>query len=498
MSEVHAPADGPIVGVALEDTAEQVTATVGRLREHQQQWETLGVAGRIRWLRAYRDWLLDNEDRIARQLQAETGKVWAEATVEVPYAIEVINFYAAHAARFLAERTPRPHGPLAWNKHHRQIHRPYAVVGVIVAWNFPLALAMMDAVPALLAGASVAVKPSELTPLATATAIAGWREIGAPDVFTCLDGAGATGSALVDGVDFVQFTGSTATGRAVARRAGDRLIPCSLELGGKDAMVVLDDADLGRAAAGAVWGAMFNSGQTCVSVERVYVEAGVYDEFVRRVVERVKALRQGTPGPDYDTDVGAMASEDQLGVVERHVQDALARGATALTGGARVTGRLLFEPTVLVDVDHSMACMTEETFGPTLPIMKVDDVDEAVALANDSRYGLSASVWTRDRRRGEAIARRLDVGTVNINDVITNVAALQVPHAGWKGSGMGARNGGAYGIRKYCRQQAILANRVELRSELQWYPYGPMRSAVVRRVLRAVGARGLRRVRTHV
>ena len=281
-----------------------------------------------------------------------------------------------------------------------------------------------------------------------------------------------TGAALVDEADYIQFTGSTGSGRRIAQRAADRLIPYSLELGGKDAMIVLADADLARAANAAVWGAMFNSGQTCTSVERVYVEEPAYDEFVELVVERVQRLRQGAPGKGYDADIGALSGEAQLAVVERHVSEALAKGARALVGGKRadIPGAF-FEPTVLVDVDQSMRCMRDETFGPTLPVMKVHDVDEAIRLANESSFGLSATVWTRDRAHGEQIARRLEVGAVNVNDMFANLFALPIPQGGWKQSGVGARLGGAHGVRKYCRPQAITTARLTPTSELLWYPY---------------------------
>ncbi|GAA5121722.1 aldehyde dehydrogenase family protein [Haloechinothrix salitolerans] len=494
--EVRSPADGSVVGVVKDQRPDEVAETVNQLREHQTSWEGGGFAERARWLRRYRDWLLDNEDTIARILQSETGKPWAEATMEVPYAADVINYYAKHGERFLTDETPKAHGPMTLTKRQRAVHRPYPVVGVITPWNFPVALSLMDAIPALLAGAAVVVKPSEFTPLATSTAIAGWAESGAPPVLTCLTGYGDTGAALVDTVDYVQFTGSTRTGTAIATRAAERLIPYGLELGGKDPMLVLSDADLDRAANAAVWGGICNSGQMCTSVERIYVEAPVYEDFVNRVVERVRELRQGTDGADTDGfryDVGALANQAQVEIVRRHVDEAIAAGAKALIGGKATGTGTFFEPTVLVDVDHSMACMREETFGPTLPIMKVTDADEAVRLANDTPYGLSATVFSRDTERGERIARRLEAGAVNVNDVFTNLFALPLPMAGWKQSGMGARNGGPHGIRKYCRTQAIVSSRVAPRAEPMWYPYRPLRGNLLRRVTRFVMARDLKR-----
>lgn len=494
--EIRSPADGSVVGVVSDQQPSEVTEAVERLREQQTSWEDIGFAERARRLRRYRDWLLDNEDQLARILQSETGKPWAEATIEVPYAADVINYYSKHGQRFLTEETPRAHGPMTLTKRQRAVHRPYPVVGVITPWNFPVALSLMDAIPALLAGAAVVVKPSEFTPLAISAALAGWAEIGAPPVLTCLTGAGATGAALVDDVDYVQFTGSTRTGTAIATRAAERLIPCGLELGGKDPMLVLSDADLDRAANAAVWGGICNSGQMCTSVERIYVEAPVYEDFVNRVVERVRELRQGidgTAGAGFTVDVGALANRAQAEIVRRHVDEAIQAGAKALVGGKPAGTGTFFEPTVLVDVDHTMACMREETFGPTLPIMKVADADEAVRLANDTPYGLSATVFTRDTEHGERIARRLEAGAVNVNDVFTNLFALPLPMAGWKQSGIGARNGGAHGIRKYCRTQAIVSSRVAPRAEPMWYPYRPLRGKLVRRLTRFVMARDLRR-----
>jgi acyl-CoA reductase-like NAD-dependent aldehyde dehydrogenase len=259
-------------------------------------------------------------------------------------------------------------------------------------------------------------------------------------------------------------------------------------------MIVLADADLGRAAGAAVWGAMFIAGQACISVERVYVEDAVHDAFVREVVSRVAALRQGPEQERFGVDVGAMANESQLAIVERHVADALAKGARTMTGGRRRPGGgIFYEPTVLVDVDHSMDCILSETFGPTLPIVRVPDADEAVRLANDSTYGLSASVFTRDLRRAEEIAARLEAGAVNINNVIVNGFQFPLPMGGWKESGIGARAGGAHGVHKFCREQAVVSDRVEPRAELGWYPYTPLKGAIQYRAMRLLGGRDWRR-----
>jgi acyl-CoA reductase-like NAD-dependent aldehyde dehydrogenase len=319
------------------------------------------------------------------------------------------------------------------------------------------------------------------------------RECGLPDgVFQVATGDGSTGAALIDQVDCIMFTGSSATGKKVMKAAADRLIPCYLELGGKDPMIVCADADLDRAANAAAFYSMNNAGQVCISVERCYVEAPVYDEFVQKVTEQVSKLRQGTPGAMGSVDVGALTFPPQLDIIEDHVEDALAKGAKVLVGGRaqREPGRF-FEPTVLVDVDHSMKIMREETFGPTLPIMKVADTEEAIRLANDSPYGLQASVWTRDTARGEALARRMEAGAVCVNDAQINYAALNLPMGGWKSSGLGTRHGAA-GIRKYTRVQSLLVTKLAPKRDIHMFPYTKGRSRALRRFYKFLYGRGKR------
>lgn len=479
---IRNPLDGSVSGEVTDNTVADVAATVRRLRENQPEWEALGPKGRAVWLRHLRDWLLDHADELAGVIASETGKVPAEAGIEAPMVCDMINYWSGNAERFLADEQPFFPSPIGVAKKLTQAWRPHPVVGVITPWNVPLLMPGMDAVPALLAGAAVIVKPSEVTPLSALQLQRGWQDIGAPDVFAVVTGTGGAGAAVVEHVDFVQFTGSTRTGRAIAAAAARRLIPYSLELGGKDAAIVLADADLDRAVNGVAWGGLANAGQLCVSTERVYVEAPVYDEFVHRLTAKVESLTT--------SDIGAMATDDQMRIVERHIDGAVAAGAKVLTGG-KPTGRgTCFQPTVLVDVDHSMACMREETFGPTIPVMKVADADEAVRLANDSDYGLSAVVWTRDRGRARDIARQLQVGTVNVNDSMPNLFAYAIAMGGWKESGVGTRLGGAGGIRKYCRPQAITEPRLPtLGNEVVWFPYSPGRVRITRAVFRALASR---------
>ena len=288
------------------------------------------------------------------------------------------------------------------------------------------------------------------------------------------------------------FTGSTKTGKKVMERAAKTLTPVGLELGGKDPMIVLADADVDRAANAAAYYSMNNGGQVCISVERVYVEAPVYDEFVRKVTDKVKALRQGRSSGPGSVDVGAVTFPPQLDIVEAHVTDAVAKGARVLTGGRAAPGPgMFYEPTVLVDVDHTMSCMTEETFGPTLPIMKVADADEALRLANDSPYGLQASVWTKDLRRGEQLARRVEAGAVCVNDAQVNYTALELPMGGWKSSGLGTRHG-AGGIRKYTKQQTILVTRFAGKRDPHMFPYSKRMTKLIGGLTRLLYGRGKR------
>jgi betaine-aldehyde dehydrogenase len=492
--DVHRPVDGSTIRSIPVDPPERVAEVVARARASQAEWESIGIPGRRRWVERLRDWMIDNEARLADVMQEETGKVRAEAEQEAPFLCGSINYYSEHATEFLAEESPTPHILPLRVKRLRIVYRPYPVVGVISPWNFPLILSFDDAIPALLAGCAVVIKPSEFTPLSTMEVVRGWKEeIGGPDILDVVNGIGETGGALVDEVDFVQFTGSDRTGKVVMKRAADTLTPVSLELGGKDPLIVLGDADLERAVNATATGGLANSGQICISVERVYVEEPVYDEFVSRLAEQVRGLRQGRDDRAYGADIGAMATPAQADVVADHVEDARSKGARVLTGGKRKDGPGdWYEPTVIVDVDHSMKVMTDETFGPVIPVMKVRDREEAVRMANDSRYGLSASVFAGTAAEGEAIARRIEAGAVNVNDVMTTYFAMGVPMGGWKDSGIGFRHA-SYGIKKFVRPESIVIPRVKQgKRDPLWFPYTSMRRKLVNRVNRLINARGLR------
>jgi betaine-aldehyde dehydrogenase len=491
--EVRKPADGSVLTTLPVDGPERVREVVARVRGNQPEWEALGNKGRRRWLGELRDWLLDHQEEIADTMQAETGKVRAEAASEVPYIADLINFYGGKAERMIGEERVSAHSPLMKVKKLRVQYRPYPVVGVISPWNFPLILSLGDAIPALQAGAAVVIKPSEVTPLGLAEIVEAWkREIGGPDVFDVVNGMGETGSALVDEVDFVQFTGSDRTAKKVLARAAETLTPVSAELGGKDPMIVLRSADLETAVNAAAWGSFANSGQVCLSVERIYVEEPIYDQFVKRLAEEVGKLNQGSDGREYGKDIGAMTFPPQTEIVERHVADARDKGAAVLTGGERLQqDGDWYPPTLIADVDHSMEVMRDESFGPVVGVMKVRDADEAVRLANDTRYGLAASVFGR-KGEAEAVARRLEVGTANVNDVLVGFLASDVPMGGWKDSGIGFRHG-EYGIKKFVRPESLVISRFTRKRQPLHFPYTKKRREQIRSMVNFFNARDWRR-----
>ncbi|CAN5531849.1 aldehyde dehydrogenase family protein [soil metagenome] len=490
---VENPATGDVVGRVPSLSPDQVTEVVARARAAQPGWEALGFEGRGRILRRAQKWVTDNEKRIVETIVSETGKTYEDAQLaEVSYAANGFGFWAEHAPEFLADEKIKASSFLVKGRKLLVRYAPAGVVGVIGPWNFPLTNSFGDCIPALAAGNAVVLKPAQITPLTSLLMAECMEECGAPeDVFGVVTGKGSVlGPALIDAVDVVMFTGSTETGKRVMAQAAETITPVYLEMGGKDPMIVLSDADVERAANAAAYYSMNNTGQVCISVERVYVEEPVYDEFVGMVVEKVRKIRQGVPGKPGKVDMGSLTYPPQVDVVEEHVSDAVQKGAKILTGGRRGPGDgLFFEPTVLVDVDHSMKAMTEETFGPTLPIMKVRDSEEALRLANDSPFGLQASVWTKDLARGEALARRVEAGAVCVNDAQINYAALELPMGGWKLSGMGSRHG-ATGIRKYTRQQAILVTRLALKKDIHMFPYRKLKTKLLGRLFKTLYGRG--------
>ena len=489
---VENPATGETIAHVPNRSAEEVAELAARARRAQPGWEALGFDGRAAVMKELRRWIVQNRDRLIQTIVDETGKAREDAQVsEIFIVADSLKFWTKRGPKFLADERVRANSIFTFGKKLYVRYQPYGLIGVVGPWNYPLSNSFGDAIPALVAGNSVLLKPSEVTPLTSLLMEEGMRAAGAPDdVFLVATGDGATGAAVVDQADMVMFTGSTKTGRKVMQKAAETLTPVSLELGGKDPMIVLRDANLERAANAAVWNGFANGGQICISVERVYVEEPVYDEFVNKVVEKTKALRQGRPGAPGSVDVGAVTFPPQADIIEAHVKDAVDKGARVLVGGKRGAGPgRFFEPTVLVDVDHSMQCMTEETFGPTLPIMKVSDAEEAVRLANDTRYGLNSSVWTGDLARGEELANRIDAGSTCVNDANTNYAAQELPFGGWKESGVGVRHG-PQGIRKYTKGHSVLVTRFGPNKEIHMFPYSRRTSKLLDFALRLMHGRG--------
>lgn len=449
----------------LTTAEEPVPAIVARGRAAFGWWSRTSTAERARLLLGARRTLLDRMDEVVQTMVGETGKLRAEAVVnEIFVACEQIGWNARHGPRVLAPKRVPP-GVMVHKRAERRLE-PLGVVAVISPWNYPLVLSVGPVSAAVMAGNTVVLKPSELTP-ATGSLVAELFAGLGDDVVQVVTGAGDVGEALVRAeVDKVCFTGSVPTGTAVMRAAAERRIPVVLELGGKDPMIVCADADLDRAAAGAVWGAFTNCGQTCIGTERVYVVEDVYDRFVDKVLELTRRLRQEPGG-----DVGAMIHERQVQVSEAHVADALAKGAKVAAGGQRtdVGGRPAFAPTVLLDVDHTMDAMRDETFGPLLPVMRVADAAEALALANESPFGLGASVFARDPGVIEQLVDGLEAGNVWVNDVMVGFAVPGLPFGGVKSSGLGVTHG-AEGLREFTRVKAVVRDRAGLRREPMWLP----------------------------
>jgi acyl-CoA reductase-like NAD-dependent aldehyde dehydrogenase len=447
------PATGEQFGAVATTTTAEAQAAIRELRAAFPAWSAMRLGERVRVLRELQRVLIDATDEITAVISQDTGKPRQDALLEALVTVDMLDNACRHAASWL--RRERVSSGLYLFKQFFVERRPFGVAAVITPWNYPYALCLPPAVEALLAGNTVALKPSEVAPatgvlvqqlLARVPALAPYVRV--------LHGGADVGAALVAAPpDFIFVTGSTATGKKVMRAAAEHLTPLTVELGGKDAMVVLADADVAAAAEWGAWGAFFNAGQTCMSVERVYVADAIYEQFVSAAVKAANALRQGSsPQIEAPFQVGPLTYARQLAVVQAHVADAVAKGARALTGGK--SHELFYEPTVLVDVTHDMLIMQEETFGPIMPIMRFADEAEAIRLANDSVFGLSASVWSRDAGHAEAVARQMETGSVIINDTIAHFGVPQLPFGGRKDSGFG-RTHGREGLRQFTQPFAL-------------------------------------------
>ncbi len=485
---------GAVLGELPIADEDAVRAAVAAARAAQPFWAALSFRQRGRYLLRFRDIMLERSDKLARVISQEVGKPRMESMLtEILAAADIINYYVKNAEKMLADEPV----PLHLLKHRKSYlhYEPYGVIGIISPWNFPFVISLSEVVTALIAGNAVVLKPSELTPMCGQAVADMLNEAGLPkNVFQIVHGYGDTGAALVRSrVDKICFTGGGTTARHIMHAAADNLTPVVFELGGKDPMIVCADADVERAAQAAVWGAFANCGQVCASVERVYVHKDISDAFIKRVVELTKKLRVGVAADGEDVDVGSMIDERQVQVVERQVSDAVEKGATILCGGKRpahLSGPF-YEPTVLTNVNHGMLVMREETFGPLLPIMVVESDEEAVRLANESIYGLDAYVFSQNRAYADRIARRIEAGTVMINDVISSYSVPETPWGGVKQSGFGRVHGGALGLKEFCQVRHVMGERVRLpmKKELWWYPYRQSLMPVLRRVLKLLFGR---------
>lgn len=481
----------PLGEVELHNAAD-VSHAVELARKAQPEWSEIGFEQRARFVRRAVRTLIDQQDEFADVIARDTGKPRLDVLAsEILASCDAMTYYAKRARRILASRTVPLH--LLKTKRLKIVYRPMGVVGVITPWNFPFILALNPTVQALMAGNTVVLKPSEVTPFAGGLVGKLFEAARLPEgVLQVLTGDGETGQALVDSnADKIAFTGSVETGRKIAEACGRQLKPCTLELGGKDPMIVCADADLERAANGAVYGAFANAGQVCMSTERVYVVDSVADDFIARVVEKTAALRQGAEG---EFEIGSMIWPPQLEVIERHVAEALERGAVLLAGGRRNPdcAGYFYEPTVLTDVLQDMTIMREETFGPIMPIMRVRDEQEALSLANDSRYGLNANIWTKSRHHGLELAKKVESGCVVVNDCMVNYGATESPFGGVKDSGIGRVNGDT-GLRSYCHTQSIVIDRFGGRSEAMWFPYSLRKLKLIQRMMRVLWGTSLGR-----
>jgi len=471
------PATGELLGRSPLDTVEDVLAKIARARIAQSLWAETPIRRRAQAMLRVRDYVAAHADELSETISRDNGKTRMDAiSTEVLPAAIAASYYAKHARRFLRTRLLRPATLVMANKRSRVRRVAWGVVGIIAPWNYPFGIPFSEVVMALLAGNAVILKVASQTQMVGRALEQCIAAAGLPaDVFSYvnLPGQLAGTTLLESGINKIFFTGSTAVGKQLMVKAAETLTPLCLELGGNDAMLVCPDADVPRAVAGAVWAGLSNCGQSCAGVERVYVHAQVHDAFLALLGKRVAALRVG-PDRDYDVDLGAMTTQSQMETVRRHVQDALDRGATMFARSqcpAEGAGNFL-PAMVLANVDHSMLVMREETFGPVLAVMRTDSMDQAVALANDSVYGLSGSVWSRDRKAARRLAERLHAGAVMINDHLMSHGLAETPWGGFKQSSVG-RSHGEIGFAEMTQPQCIIDDLLPgVRKNLWWHPHG--------------------------
>jgi acyl-CoA reductase-like NAD-dependent aldehyde dehydrogenase len=453
-------------------TPEEVRAAVARARAAFGPWRATPLKERLRLLSKLKEVIRVHGETYAQRISEDTGKPLVDSLMTELMSLPLfLDHYRGTAAKTL-ERRKVPTPILFFGKKSYLQYDPMGVIGIISPWNFPFQLSMVPTLSALIAGNTVVLKPSEVTPITGEVVEEVFRRIGLPrGVVEVVQGDGSTGAALVEAdIDKVFFTGSVATGRKVMAAAAKKPIPVELELGGKDAMIVLEDANLERAARAAVWGGLINAGQMCISVERILVVDAVHDRFVALLQREVERVKVG--GPEEHADMGPLTFPEQIETVERHVKQALAAGAKVLFGGERVDrpGQF-FAPTLLTEVEEGMEIYDEETFGPVLPVVRVRDAEHALELANRHQYGLTGSVWTADVDRGLDLAGRMECGQVMVNELVTVVGNPALPFGGVKNSGFG-RYHGPEGLLSFCHQKAIMVDAGKNPTEPFWFPYG--------------------------
>ncbi|HOO56642.1 MAG TPA: aldehyde dehydrogenase family protein [bacterium] len=474
---------------------EELKGIVDKAREAQAGWSGLGMKKRLDYLSKVNRYIIDNVDEITRVITIDNGKTLLEAlNTELYPVMDALNFVASDAGTlFRPEKLSNPIFPIA-RIESENIVQPLGVVGMISPWNFPFAIPVTGIIFAVAMGNTVVLKPSEFTPLVGDLIKRIFSEAGFPQsVVSVVQGAGTIlGDPLLEtGLDKVVFTGSVPVGRHLMRKAAENLTPITLELGGKDPFIVLEDADIERASSAAVWGSFVNAGQVCASVERVYVHENIYEKFIDSVLKKTGGIKVGN-GLDSKTDMGPMINERRLAQVEDHVQDAVDNGARVIAGGRRVKGLpgWFFEPTVIVDVDGGMKCVREETFGPTMPVMTFSDEDEVIAMANDSDYGLLSSVWTSDIDRARKLSERIEAGTVVINNCLLTYGFAQVPWGGVKNSGIGVTHS-MHGLMEFVRVKNITTQKRMLKEDLWWYPYSQNKYDAMKAGLKSLYCDGL-------
>ncbi len=465
------PVTGKLMGEFEICGEQEVKQSVARARRAFEKWVDSGLDARLAAMQRVKQVILKHAEDYARRISDDTGKPMVDSLITELFSIPLfLEHYRKRAKKILAPRKVRT--PLVFQHKKSYLeYFPMGVIGIISPWNFPFQLSVIPIISALIGGNTVVLKPSEVTPVTGEVIREMFEEAGFPQgVVEVVQGDGATGAALVTSdVDKIFFTGSVATGRKVMAAAAARPIPVELELGGKDAMIICADANLKRAVRAAAWGGLVNAGQMCISVERIFVEEEIHDEFVGMLKKEVERLTVG--GPDQDADMGPITFPKQIQIVTSHIEQAREAGAQIISGGNVMDGPGdYFAPTIIVGVTRDMNIYREETFGPVLPVIKVKDSREAVELANDHQYGLAASVWTSDLKKGRTIASALECGQVMVNDVVASVANPALPFGGVKSSGIG-RYHGEEGLLSFMHTKAIMVDPGKLEAEPFWFPY---------------------------